>query len=140
MEYVLREFPNADPYVDDVIIGSVGKTEAELMANHDRDVRNVLAALREHKLVCSPKKSLFFMRTVEFCGHVLREGRREPASGKLQALQKWELPRTITELRGFLGLANYYSCYVPKYADLAAPLQERLKVGREEGKKGRKNV
>ncbi len=49
---------------------------------------------------------------------------------------KWELPQTIKELRGFLGLTNYYPCYVHNYSTFASPLMEKLQVGREEGKKG----
>ena len=44
----------------------------------------------------------------------------------------------MTELRGFLGLCNYFSEYVPHYAEFAGPLSEKLKVGREDGKKGSK--
>jgi len=67
---------------------------------------------------------------------VLREGRRSPAPGKLLAIQKWEAPRTVTQLRGFLGLTNYYSGYVKGYAGLAAPLMDLLKVNKSDGKKG----
>lgn len=136
MEWVLREHENADPYVDDIIVGSTGSTEGEVLANHERDLRAVLRTLEENGLVVDPKKAHLFMHTVEFCGHILQEGRRSPAPGKLLSIQKWELPRTITQLRGFLGLTNYYSCYVKNYADLAAPLMELLQVKRQEGKKG----
>ena len=34
MEYVLRDFPFADPYINDIIIGSDGETEEELIKNH----------------------------------------------------------------------------------------------------------
>jgi transposase InsO family protein len=94
--------------------------------------------LAEHKLTCNPQKSAFFQREVEFCGHILREGIRRPAPGKLLPIQRWALPRTITELRGFLGLTNYFSEYVPHYAEDAAPLMEKLKVNRLDGKKGSK--
>ena len=56
--------------------------------------------------------------------------------GKLRAIEKWEAPRNITELRGFLGFTNYYSMYIPGYANLVARLQEKLKVPRGDGKKG----
>ena len=59
-----------------------------------------------------------------------------PAPGKLVALEKWEEPRTVTALRGFLGFTNYYSTYVKGYAELAAPLMEKMKVNKQEGKKG----
>ena len=68
--------------------------------------------------------------------HILRVGRRSPAPGKPLAIQKWELPQTVTALRGFLGLTNYYSCYVPNYADLAAPLMTKQQLNRTDGKKG----
>ena len=136
MEWVLEKHTNADPYVDDVIIGSTGNTEEELLDNHERDVREVLQTLAEQSLYADWDKAKLFMREVEFCGHVLREGKRGPAPGKLLSIQGWELPKTVTQLRGFLGLTNYYSCYVPNYADLAAPLMAKLQLNREDGKKG----
>ena len=102
------------------------------------DVRRVMEQLREHRLVADRKKCQFFVKEVEFCGHVLGGGKRRPAPGKLLALEKWEVPKTVTALRGFLGFTNYYSTYVKNYAELAAPLMEKLKVGRGEGKKGSK--
>ena len=92
--------------------------------------------LNEQNVVCSPEKSKFFQLEVEFCGHILRDGQRFPGPGKLIPLQKWEIPTTITALRSFLGLTNYFSEYVEHYAEMAAPLMARLKVSREDGKKG----
>ena len=39
MEWVLRDLENADPYVDDIIIGSTGENMEDIMKNHERDVR-----------------------------------------------------------------------------------------------------
>ena len=138
MEWVLRDLPCADVYIDDVIVGSEGKDQAELLANHARDLRLVLERLAENSLRVDPAKAKMFVQEVEFCGHLLREGRRSPAPGKLLSIQKWELPRTVTQLRGFLGLTNYYSGYVPHYAELAAPLLAKLQLNRIDGKKGSK--
>ena len=76
------------------------------------------------------------MKQVEFCGHMLVDGKRFPAPGKSLALQKWQLPEVVTQLRGFLGLANYFSEYVPEYAKLAGHLTSKLQLKREDGKKG----
>ena len=84
------------------------------------------------------KTSPLFQKEVIYCGHNLREGQRSPAPGKLAPVQLWELPLTVTELRGFLGLTNWFSEYVPNYAKLAAPLQGKLKLNRKDGKKGSK--
>ena len=66
MEWVLREHDNADPYVDDIIVGSVGETEEELLKNHEKDLRAVLETLKVNQLVIDPKKSHLFMKEVEF--------------------------------------------------------------------------
>ena len=43
------------------------------------------------------------------------------------ALERWEKPNNVRELRGFLGLANQFSGYVQNYASIATPLIEMLK-------------
>ena len=127
MDHVLQGLDCADVYIDDIIIGSSDATEEELLANHDRDVRAVLDRLRKEELVASVSKTDFFVRSVEFCGHVLENGTRRPAPGKMLALERWDKPDNVRELRGFLGLANYYSGYVQHYASIATPLINMLK-------------
>ena len=136
MEWVLKGLTGVDVYIDDVIVGSTGRTPEEVLSNHEKDVRALLERLAEHQLIVEPKKAHMFVTEVEFCGHVLREGKRQPAPGKLLSIQKWELPRTVTQLRGFLGLTNYYSSYVPNYAEYAGPLMAKLQLNRQDGKKG----
>jgi len=110
----------------------------ELLRKHDAEIRKVLDALKKGELIADRKKCQFFVKEVTFCGHVLTEGTMRPAPGKLLALEKWELPGTITALRGLLGFCNHHSMYCPNYSELAAPLDEKLKVGKEKGKKGSK--
>ena len=75
--------------MDDIIIGTEARaTWEETIQAHDRDIRCVLEALREHKLIADQKKCKFVVKEVEFCGHILGGGRRRPAPGKLMALTK----------------------------------------------------
>ena len=138
MEWVLRDLPHTDPYVDDTITGAKGPTPDECLWNNYHAVRALLLEFRDQRLVCSAAKSHFFQSEVEFCGHILKQGRRSPAPGKLFPIQNWELPQTVTELRGFLGLTNYFSEYVSHYAGTAAPLMGKLQLDRKDGKKGSK--
>ena len=128
MEWVSHDLPFADCYVDDIIIGWTGETEEESLANHAKHVEAVLLALEEHQLVAKLDKSSFFVRSVRFCGQVLENGTRRSKPGNPAAIQHWELPQTIKELRGFLGLCNYYAQYLRNYADTAGPMQDLLKV------------
>ena len=128
----------ADAYIDDIIVGTRVELGEDLFAAHDKDLRRVLQLLKDEQLVADIGKCKFFVPEVEFCGHILRNGTRRPAPGKLSAIEKWEVPKVITELRAFLGFTNYYSSYVKGYADVVACLQDKLKVPKEEGKKGSK--
>ena len=121
----------ADVYVDDIVIGTRVDPGEDLFAAHDRDIRRVLSLLVTEKLVADISKCKFFVPEVEFCGHILRNGTRSPAPGKLSAIEKWERPRTISELRAFLGFTNYYHTYIKDYASVVAKLQDKLKVPRE---------
>ena len=130
----------ADPFVDDIIIGSgtENMTEDELIEAHEKDLRLVLSQLDKHNMVCKPTKASLFVKEVEFAGHVVGHGQRRPMPGKLASLHHWEKPQTISELRSFMGFCNYYSGYVRMYAELSGPLHKMLQVGKFDGRKGSK--
>ena len=126
MEWVLRGLPFAVAYVDDILIGSDGDTEEELLANHAKHVRMVLDRLAEYQLVAKLSKAQFFVWSVEFCGHILEIGMRRPVPAKLMALERWDRPQTLKQLRSFLGACNWYSQYIAGYAQVSAPLYNKL--------------
>ena len=118
----------ADPFVDDIIIGSgtENMTEDELIEAHEKDLRRVLSELDKHNMVRKPTKASVSVKEVEFAGHVVGHGQRRPMPGKLASLHHWEKPQTISELRSFMGFCNYYSGYVQMYAELSGPLHKML--------------
>jgi len=127
--WILRDIPNVVVYIDDVLVGSKGSPDRELLQNHHHDVVQVLQAFRRHKVTAKGLKVHLFMLMIKFCGHILSDGQRRAAPSKLQAISEWK-PKDITRvthLRGFLGLAQYYSSYVKNFAAIAAPLMEQLK-------------
>ena len=93
----------ADPFVDDIIIGSGTEdmTEDMLIEAHEKDLRQVLNELHKHNMVCKPTKASLFVKEVEFAGHVVGHGQRRPVPGKLASLHHWEKPQTISELQSF---------------------------------------
>ena len=87
----------ADPYIDDILVGTRVDPGEDLLAAHDRDLRRVLDLLKQEKLIADINKADLFVSEVTFCGHILGGGTRRPAPGKLKAIEKWQVPRTITE-------------------------------------------
>ena len=132
----------ADPFVDDVIIasGDPSMSYEELLEAHERDVTRVLDLLVRHKLTGSSDKATIAVSEVVFAGHVVGNGQRKPIPGKVAAIEHWEKPKTVSELRAYLGFCNYYSGYIKMYAEYAAHMTTMLKGNREETKKGSKKA
>ena len=132
----------ADPFMDAVIIasGDPSMSYDELLHTHERDVTRVLDLLVQHKLKGSSNKATIVPSEVVFAGHLVGNGQRKPIPGKVAAIEHWEKPKTISELRAYLGFCNYYSGYIKMYAEYPAPMTTMLKGNREETKKGSKKA
>ena len=119
---------STDAFIDDILNGGRKETPQEdLILKHDRELRKLLTLMKKEGFVADLDKSFLFVPEVEWCGHILGKGVKRPAPGRLMAIEKWEVPKTITELRAFLGFTNYYSTYIRDYAKIVAGLQDKLK-------------
>ena len=59
---------------------------------------------------------MFSAASVEFLGHV----RADPK--KVRAVEEWQRPTDRTQLRRFLGFANFYRHFILGFSRVAAPL------------------
>ena len=100
------------------------KTEAEHLAH----LEEVLRRLKEQRLYARLKKCKFFQKECKFLGFVIgQDGCVKPDPQKTAALAEWPVPRNPTDVRSFLGLANYLRRFVHRYAAMAAPLTDLTK-------------
>ncbi|MCI22044.1 RNA-directed DNA polymerase (Reverse transcriptase), partial [Trifolium medium] len=67
-------------------------------------------------------KCEFWLEEVKFLGHVISQGGVSVDQSKVEAVLNWEQPRSITEVRSFLGLAGYYRKFIKSFAQIALPL------------------
>ena len=132
----------ADLFVDDMIIasGDPSRSYEELLEAHERYVTRVPDLLVRHKLTGSSDKATIAVSEVVLAGHLVGDGERKPIPGKVAAIEHWGKPKTISQLRAYLGFCNYYSGYIKMYAEYAAPMTAMLKGNREETKKGSKKA
>ena len=95
---------------------------------HEQHLKIVLQTLREKKLYAKLSKCDFWLKEVSFLGHnVSAEGIRvDPA--KIEVVN-WKPPRSVTEVRSFLGLAGYYRRLVKGFSIIASPLTQLLRKG-----------
>ncbi len=108
-------------YLDDILIYS--KTQEE----HIEHLRKVLTLLREHKLYAKLSKCEFLKPELRFLGHIVSKDGLKVDPSKVAVVKNWQVPRTVKDLRAFLGLANYFRKYVQGYSSLVAPLTGLMK-------------
>ena len=89
-------------YIDDILIYS--KSEAE----HAEHLCLVLTKLREHRLYAKFSKCEFWLTELVFLGHVISANGVAVIPNKVQSILDWETPKSVKDVRRFLGLAGYY--------------------------------
>ena len=102
MTGILKDFPFAIAYLDDIIIFS--KTPQE----HLSHICMVFEKLKSANLSIKKSKCSFFSKEIQYLGHILRATGIRPLPSKTHAIQHMNPPTTLKQVRAFLGLVGYY--------------------------------
>jgi hypothetical protein len=103
-------------FFDDILIYS------KSWEDHLQHVDKVLQLLKEQQLYAKPSKCFFGVKEVEYLGHIVSHEGVKVDPNKIKAMMDWSIPKTLKNLRGFLGLTGYYRKFVRNYGRIAAPL------------------
>ena len=103
-------------FIDDILIYSKSKEE------HEDHLRIVLQVLKDKQLFSKMSKCEFWLEEVSFLGHVISKGGIDDDPAKVEAVQQWEAPKTVTEIKSFLGLAGYYRRFIEGFSKIALPM------------------
>ena len=115
MDLMHRVFqPYLDQFVvvfaDDILIYSQSERE------HEDHLRIVLQLLRDHQLYAKLSKCEFWLIEVRFLGHVVSASFVSVDPEKVEAMMSWERPKSVFEIRSFLGLAGYYKRFIEDFS------------------------
>nr|XP_027126014.1 uncharacterized protein LOC113742375 [Coffea arabica] len=117
-------------FFDDILIYSVEWEE------HLQHLNIVFGLLRQHSLKVNESKCAFAQQQIDYLGHVIDANGVEADPQKISAIMNWPIPRTIKELRGFLGLTGYYRRFIRNYGKIAKPLTDLLKKNQFKWREG----
>ncbi|GJT82017.1 putative reverse transcriptase domain-containing protein [Tanacetum coccineum] len=103
-------------FIDDILIYS--KSEKD----HEHHLRTILGLLKKEKLFAKFSKCEFWLKEVQFLGHVVNQEGIHVDPSKIEAVKNWKAPESPTEIRSFLGLAGYYRRFIENFSKIAKPL------------------
>ena len=106
--------------VDDGLLQS--PTKHDLL----KQFHKVLECCRKNNLTLSRSK-LQFGQSVLFAGHVISQDGVKPDPRRTDAIRRFPVPTTVSELRSFLGLVNQLGAFIPDLAHATEPLRGLLK-------------
>ncbi|KAL5966749.1 hypothetical protein TSMEX_005487 [Taenia solium] len=94
------------------------------MQERNANLKLVLNRLRDAGLTLNPKKCHFLQRSVTFLGYTVSANGMAVTEDRTNQVRTWPTPTNQTELRSFLGLANYYRRFVKGFTKITGPLHK----------------
>ena len=116
MTGILKDFPFAIAYLDDIMIFS--KTPKE----HLSHICMVFKKFKSANLSMRKSKCSFFSKEIQYLGHILSATGIRPLPAKTHTIQHMQPPTTPKQVRAFLGLVGYYRKFIKGFAKIAKPL------------------
>lgn len=103
-------------YIDDIIIFSQNKAE------HSKHLKTIFDVLLKANFKVQLNKCEFFKSNVKFLGFIISEDGVKKDPDKVKTIKDFPTPKTIKDLRSFLGLSGFYRKFIQDYARMAKPL------------------
>jgi hypothetical protein len=103
-------------FIDDILIYSKSKEE------HEEHLKILLELLRQQQLYAKFSKCEFWLREVQFLGHIVSAKGIQVDPAKIESIAKWEKPKNVKDIRSFMGLAGYYRRFIQDFSRIALPL------------------
>nr|XP_034195197.1 uncharacterized protein LOC117611373 [Osmia lignaria] len=108
-------------FIDDIVV------YASSLQEHETKVNRMMAKLREANLCLQPDKCQFLKKEVAYLGHIITEDGVKPDPAKVEAVQRFPIPKTVKNIRQFLGLCGYYRRFIKDFSKIAKPLSDLMK-------------
>jgi hypothetical protein len=115
---VVGSLPFVANYFDDLIVFSQSESE------HERHLDLTLEALSSAGLRLNRDKCHFFVTETDFLGFKVSYGTIKPTDEKVQVLKDFPRPKSVDEVKRFVGMIGYFRRLVCNFSARVEPLQK----------------
>ena len=116
MEKILLGAEGQVNFLDDIVV--TGATDVE----HMKNLKEVLNRIKKAGLKLNLDKYCFFEEEIRYLGHIINGEGLHMDKEKLKAMLEIPIPKTVDQVRAFIGMVNYYGKFVPDFSTVIAPL------------------
>jgi hypothetical protein len=116
MENIFWDVAEVEVYIDDIGIFS------DSWEQYIAVLCTVLQKLQGHGFTVNPLKSEWVVKGTDWIGYWLTPIGLKPWKKKIDAILKMQPPKSLKQVRGFVGMVNYYTDMWPHQSDISAPL------------------
>ena len=120
IDLVLRDLDFCYAYIDYVLVASTSEVE------HEQHLRTLLQRFNEYGVSLNPAKCVFGATEVTFLRYTVSAAGTRPLEEKVAAINRFQQPVLVKELRRFLGMLNFYRQFIPQAASVQASLHAAL--------------
>lgn len=113
--------PKVFPYMDDFLILT------ETFDEHIAVIKEVAKRLNSANLTISATKCYFCMKRTSYVGYTISENGIEPNPERIKPILDMPSPSSLKSVRRLIGMAGWYRRFIPKFAEITAPITETLK-------------
>lgn len=114
-------------YLDDLLVFSA------TFEDHLKLLDIVAKRLNEAGLTINVGKSKFCFKELRYLGYVVGNGTIQTDPKKVEAISSMDVPKTLKQLRSFIGMCSWYRRFIKDFSSTASPLTDCMKC-----KKGQK--
>jgi len=103
-------------FLDDVVIAHDSLTELLLI------LQQVFNRLKKFNLTLDPKKLQLFKHKIDYLGYTISKEGFCPSSANVNKVTNFPIPKTIKQIKQFLGMVGYFRSSINNYTNIVQPL------------------
>ena len=126
MSKLFHDMESVIAYMDDLMC-----LEATSFEAHIKNLDEILTRLGDMGLQINPKKTAWLKGEVDYLGFTITREGIKPQMSKIQGILDMEAPTSVTQIRSFVGMVNFYKTMWPKRSTTLAPLTDLTGKGQK---------